>query len=162
MKLIYAAALGFAVLTLGSCQKDKRDLEAAQPLELIPMHNEARLSDAVLNQVSLYYFINLTSTHKEYVADFGRAGGTGYQQGILSSADVASLSAGENIKTFYLAFPDGTTDTLSVDYQSVSDDEARQNACYCKQPQVSVRINGLPAMRAFYDKDSVPVYRVMK
>lgn len=162
MKLFYAAALGLAALTLGSCRKDKRDLKDAQPLMLIPMHNEGRLSDAVLNQVSLYYFINLTSTHKEYVADFGRASGTGYQQGILSSSDVASLSAGENIKTFYLAFPDGTTDTLLVDYESVSEEDARQNSCYCKQPQMFVKINNVPALRAFYNKDSVPVYRVLK
>lgn len=160
MKLLYATVLGIAALTLFSCHKDTRGLKDPQPLLLKPMHNGARLSDDVLNQVTLTYYINLTSTHKEQVADFGRAAGTGYQQGILSSSDVASLSGEDNVKTFYLSFPDGTTDTLIVDYESISEDQARQNPCFCKLPQERILINRHPAIITGYNTDSVPVYMV--
>lgn len=162
MKLIYAAVLGLAAFTLFSCNKDNRGLKDPQPLLLMPMHNGARLSDAVLNQVSLYYHINLTSTHKEPVADFGRASGTGYQQGVLSSLDVAELSGGEDVKFFYLSFPDGTTDTLTVDYEAVSEDEARRNACFCKLPQQTILLNGYPMVIVGHNVDNVPIYAVPK
>lgn len=160
MKLLYVTVLGLATLTLFSCQKDNRGLKEPQPLLLMPMHNGARLSDAVLNKVTMFYHINLTSTHKEPVADFGRAAGTGYQQGLLSTSDVAELSGGEDVKLFYLSFPDGTMDTLIVDYEPVSEDDARQDPCFCKLPQKSIRLNGYPAIIVGHNVDSVPIYAV--
>lgn len=162
MKLLYATVLGLTTLTLFSCKKDKRDLKDPQPLILKPMHNNGRLPDAVLSQMKMYYHINLTSTHKEPVGDFGRASGTGYQQGLLSTSDVAALSASEDVKFFYLSFPDGTVDTLYVDYESISEDDARQNPCFCKTPQQSVRINGAAAIITGYTTDSIPIYVVPK
>lgn len=160
MKLLYATVLSLASLTLFSCQKDKRDLKDPQPLLLLPMHNGARISDAELNQVSMYYYINLTSTHKEPVADFGRASGTGYQQGLLSTTDVAELSGGEDVKMFYLSFADGSVDTLTVDYKAVSEEDARQDPCFCKLPQKFVRLNGYPAIVVGHNIDSVPIYAI--
>lgn len=162
MKLLYATVLGIATLTLFSCKKDKRDLKSPQPLILKPMHNGGRLSDAVLEQVKLYYYINLTSTHKEPVGDFGRASGTGYQQGLLTSSDVATLSASEDVKFFYLSFPDGTVDTLQIDYKSISEEDARENPCFCITPQQSVKVNGATAIITGYTVDSVPIYQVIK
>lgn len=162
MKLLYATILSLATLTLFSCKKDKRDLKEPQPLILKPTHNGGRLSDETLNQVKMYYYITLTSTHKEPVGDFGRASGTGYQQGLLSTSDVAELSAGEDIKFFYLSFPDGTVDTLRIDYESISEDDARENPCFCIAPQRSVSVNGAPAFITGYTVDSIPIYQIIK
>lgn len=161
MKLLNATLLCLMAFTIFSCHKENKELKKPQPLMLIPLHNEGRLSDAELNNAALYYFINLTSTHKEYVADFGRAAGSDYQKGILSSSDVAALSSDEGIKTFYLTIG-GTNDTLHVDYERISDDEARENHCFCNAPQLTVLVNSHPAFRAFYNTDSVPVYRIVK
>jgi len=160
MKFIYSFALGFAAVAVLSCHKDTRDLKSPEPLLLRPVHEDAQLPDATLNQMSLYYFQN--QTQKKYVGDFGRAAGTGYQQGILSSTDIASLSAIENIKTYYLAYPGGDVDTLTVDYQHLSDEDARQNDCFCNLPQISVRVNGaVPPIDTLRPND-VPVYLLKK
>lgn len=160
MKLFYATIIGLSLVTFASCKKDNRGLKNPQPLLLKPMHNGAILSDAELNKITLTYHITLTSTHKEPVADFGRAPGTGYQEGLLYSADVAALSAEDDVKQYYLQFADGSIDTLTINYQSISESEARDNPCFCKLPQISIKINNHPASVAGYNTDSIPIYIV--
>lgn len=160
MKLIYTAALALITLTLLSCHKDKRELLGPEALLIRPIHNMDVLPDATLNATKLYYFSS--QTIKEYVGDFGRATGSGYQWGILSTTNVAALSANDNIKFYYLEFPDGDIDTLFVDYQQISDDEARDNDCFCDKPQISIRINGNVPIRDTIQAGGIPVYRIYK
>lgn len=163
MRFFYATALiGLATLTLFSCSKDTKELENPQPLLLKPLYNESRLSDQVLDKVSMYYYMTTLSTQKKYVTDFGRSADAGYQQGILYSLDVAALSGAENHKTFYLEFPDGVVDTIDVDYGFLSDAEAKTDPCFCRHPQKSVRINHREAYIIDYDVNNTPIYVVPK
>jgi hypothetical protein len=160
MKLLYASAFTLASLILMSCHKDKRELLGPEALLIRPIHNMAVLPDATLNQMKLYYFSS--QTIKEYVGDFGRASGSGYQWGILSTTDVASLSANDNIKYYYLEFPDGDIDTLFVNYQQISDDEARDNDCFCNKPQLGLKLNGNVPSQDTLKPGGIPVYRLYK
>lgn len=160
MKLIYTTALMLTTLTLLSCHKDKRALLGPEALLIRPIHNMDVLPDATLNATKLYYFSS--QTIKEYVGDFGRASGSGYQWGILSTTDVASLSANDNIKYYYLEFPDGDIDTLFVNYQQISDEEARDNDCFCNTPQIGVTINGKTPQQDTLKPGGIPVYRIYK
>lgn len=163
MKKLYAATFGLCFLGLMSCHKESRDFKDPQPLLIKPVYEGGyQVDESLLDGAGLYYFINLTSTHKEFVADFGRAPGTGFQEGLLYSKDVAELSAGEDIKTFYLRLPNGTIDTLEIDYQRISNDLAKEDPCFCRFPQKSVKINGVAAEKiGSRHEDNTPIYQLI-
>jgi hypothetical protein len=156
MKFTFYTVILLAACTLFGCKKDKRDLASPQPLLLLPMHNNARLSDNDLNGIKLYYI--QSPNLKRYVPDFGRASGSNFQDGILSSSDVVALSANTDIKLYFLSFPDGITDTLYVNYETISDEDARNNDCFCNKPLVSFRVNGQSPPVNKISPDGYPVY----
>jgi|GEM_PF-2030807 len=160
MKLLYSSALLIALLTIFGCNKNKEPLKDVAPLLLLPKQDGGRLSDQELNGMKLYYVIN-TSIRKE-VPDFKRAQGSAYQQGILSSKDVAPLSAVEKNKTFYLTYPNGKEDTLMIDYNQLSEKDARKDLCFCIQSLNNVFRNGQKLNQEGQSADGTPIFSYEK
>lgn len=154
MKLAFYTLGVLLAFSFLSCNKDKRDLFAPPPLLIVPRHNYASLPDNELNGIKLYYILN----QKKYVPDFGRATGSGYQYGILSTSDIASISAVTNVKYYYLSYPDGTEDTLFVNYVTISDKDARDNTCFCAKPLISFKVNGQTPAVDTVAPGGIPLY----
>lgn len=144
---------------LASCEKNKTALIEQDPLLIRPISDEQILAGSVLDQIELYYFHHNV---KRQVPDFGRAPGSGYQAGILYSKDIVSLSANDQVKNYYLKFPDGDIDTLYVDYEWVSEDEGRKEACTCVKPLRSFLIDGKPVPLDTIRQGGMDVYRLNK
>ena len=160
MKLFFPFLFVFASITIMSCNKNKEPLKDVVPLLLKPTQNGARLSDQELNGMKLYYVVNLTIRRE--VPDFKRADGGSYQAGVLSSKDVAPLSAVEKSKVFYLTYPSGREDTLMIDYIQLSDKEARKDLCFCIQPLVSITRNRDKIVQTGQNSDGVPIFSFEK
>ena len=147
MKSKYSVLFGsFIFLALfGTC--NKKDPLGPQVINyslfFLIKENGARLSDSVLNDMHLYYYENGV---KKYMSDFSRCinegGFQAHDLGIQATRDAGWISADKNIKTFYLEYPDGSADTLYIDYRHVSYNEAVRNSCYCYYPLQSVKFNG--------------------
>lgn len=88
-----------------------------------------RLADSILNNLKLSY---LESGTKKYVPDLKRATEDGYALGIMASRKIGILSADNHIKEFTVEYPDGSSDTLHVDFESPSP----ANGCYYNLKQV--------------------------
>lgn len=73
------------------------------------------VGDNILTNVKLSYFEGST---KKYVTDFAISTDTVNQnKGLKASRNIGILSADNNIKTYYIEYPNGwTEDTLYVDY----------------------------------------------
>lgn len=105
-----------------------------------------RLPDSILNNTKLVYFLN---GQKNYLSDFARGINEGpfqaYDLGVLTTRNIGSSSGDNNVKEYYLEYPNGTKDTLFVDYRHVSYNEAINNSCYCYYPLEQVKYNGVVA-----------------
>jgi hypothetical protein len=79
------------------------------------------------------------------VPDFARAsneGGFNARDAGIQVSRVIGLSSGDSgIKDYYLEYPDGSKDTLYVDYQHISFDAAKKNSCKCEYPMRPVKYN---------------------
>ncbi|HWR32976.1 MAG TPA: hypothetical protein VN451_05605, partial [Chitinophagaceae bacterium] len=82
---------------------------------------------------------------KKYLTDFSRATDQGYDLGIMTTRNIGSTSGDNNVKDYYLEYPNGAKDTLLVDYRHVSYNEAKNNSCYCYYPLEQVKYNGVVA-----------------
>ena len=109
--------------------------------------NNVRLEDNTLNNTKMYY---LKDGAKMYVSDFTRAinGGelNAYDLGIQTSFRIEDISANENIKNFYLEYPNSDVDTLFIDYKRLSEKEAFNHPCYCYTPLEQVKYNGITVL----------------
>lgn len=105
--------------------------------------NNQRLPDSVLNATKLSYFENGI---KQYQSDLSRGINEGgfyaADLGILTTRNTGAISSDKAIKDYFLEYPDGTKDTLFIDYRNVSYEEAKSNSCYCYRPLVGLRYNG--------------------
>lgn len=139
MKNLYSfIALFLAVTLLFSCEK-KVTLDESPNFMILPIYNGERLSSQLLTQSSLkYQHLNAVRT----VKDFKRASGVYAQKGVLSSTDVITLSAVENIKYFELSIPGFETMEIMIDAQHLSEKEAKAEACYCDKPVRKVIYDG--------------------
>jgi hypothetical protein len=101
-----------------------------------------RLSDSILNNMKMSYFENGI---KNYMSDFVRATNegpyNGYDLGIQGSRLVGILSSEKGIKNYFLEYPDGSQDTLYVDYRLLKENEAKKDPCYCYYPLTAVNYN---------------------
>lgn len=156
MKLFFPILLVIASITVLSCNKNKKPLKDVAPLLILPTQNGSRLSDQELNGMKLYYVVNLTIRRE--VPDFKRAAGSSYQAGVLSSNNVAPLSAVEKNKVFYLTYPGGQEDTLTINYNQLSESDARKDLCYCIQPLISISRNGKMLSQTGQNSDGVPIF----
>ncbi len=159
MKYVFTTCALIATLFIfDSCKKKEAPLSDPHVLLLFPKKNEGRLSDEQLNNARMYFFQN----GQKYVKDFGRADGKSFQKGILKSSDIATLSAVEKIKDYYLEFPDGSIDTLFVDYQQVAEEEGRKEPCFCDKPLKSIRVNYMTLMQQEVTYEGVPIFTYYK
>lgn len=128
------------VLYAMSCSKGKGPQVIPDSLFFVIKQNGIRLDDNTLNNMKLYYF---KGGNKTYVSDFSRASEEGYNLGVQTTRAIGTISADENIKDYYLEFPNSDIDTLYVDYKHVGDNEAFNNSCYCHYPLQAVKYNGM-------------------
>ena len=160
MKPLLTLLMSAGILAgLVSCDKNKTALIEQDPLLIRPISDEQILPGSVLDQIELYYFqYNI----KKQVPDFGRAPGSGYQAGILYSKDIVSLSANDQVKDYYMKFPDGDIDTFYVDYQLVSEEDGRAETCSCVKPLRRLLFNGKPLPLDSIRQEGADVYRLNK
>lgn len=144
---------------LVSCDKNKTALIEQDPLLIRPISDEQILPGSVLDQIELYYF---QYNVKRQVPDFGRAPGSGYQAGILYSKDIVSLSANDQIKDYYMQFPDGVIDTLYVDYELVNEEDGRSETCTCLKPLRTFLYNRKALPLDSIRQNGADVYRLDK
>ena len=139
----YCVLIILSISWIAACSKRKGPQVVPASLFFIIKQNGIRLDDNTLNDMKLYYF---RSGIKTYVSDFLRATEEGYNLGVQTTRTIGDISADENIKDYYLQFPNGDLDTLIVDYKHVNDREAFNNSCYCYYPLQSVKYNGTVAL----------------
>jgi hypothetical protein len=130
-------------LTLFGCSREKGPIVVPDSLFFVLKHNNVRLDDQILDNIRLYYY---RSGVKTYVIDFTRATEEGYNLGVITTRRIGDYSADENIKDYYLEFPNSDIDTLFVDYKHLKQNEAFNNPCYCYYPLQAVKFNGVNAI----------------
>lgn len=145
MKTILALLIIMTILQSSSC--NKKDPLGPQiinnSLIFVLKKNNNRLPDSILNNIKMYYY---TNGQKIRMSDLERGIDEGTflanSLGILATRNIGATSGDDNIKSYYLEYPNGTQDTLFVDYRHVSYNEAVNNNCYCYYPLIEVRYNG--------------------
>ena len=85
--------------------------------------------DSMLSQISLSY--NTGSCFRN-VPDFIPAINAFADSGIVTT--LGNLSAVKHIKDYILSYPDGQADTLFIDFEKVSVEEAYEEPCFCRVP----------------------------
>lgn len=142
--------LGIIAFVFQSSSCNKKDPLGPQVINnsiffLVKINNQ-RLPDSVLNNMKMSYYL---SGQKKYVDDFTRGinegGFMANDMGIQTTRDVGTYSGDNNVKNYYLEYPNGTIDTLFIDYRHVSYNEASTNSCYCYYPLVDVKFNSVVA-----------------
>jgi len=147
MKSTFIAIIGLHILCFFGCKKAGGGKEIGpsvinSSIFFLLKKNNQRLPDSILDGLRLSYF---NGSAKNYVGDFVRATSDGYALGVMTTRDIGGYSAGANIKNYYLEYPNGSLDTLFVDYRHLSYNEAVNDPCYCYYPLVSVKYNGVTA-----------------
>jgi hypothetical protein len=82
-----------------------------------------------------------------YMDDFARATEDGKDLGVLVTRNIGFTSSNDNIKTYYLEYPNSKTDTIYVDYKYLNQDEAYRDPCLCHYPLKQLKFNGKIAER---------------
>lgn len=101
-----------------------------------------RLEDSILDNMKLFYYKN---GMKLYISDFSRSKNEGQYYfrdlGLQGSLDIGFKSSEDNIKDYFLEYPNGDIDTLFVDYKSLSQKEACEHPCRCCCPLERMKFN---------------------
>jgi hypothetical protein len=139
------------LIVLSSCKKpywkDNTDIyQVPYTLFFMVKKNNQALPDSVLENMKLAYYQNGV---KKYVSDFTRGinegGFNAHDEGIQATRNIGLISGNENIKLFYLEYPDNTKDSLYVDYRHINFDDAKKHPCRCEYPMQPVKFNNLAA-----------------
>lgn len=144
MKRYLFLLLSVSALTSSTCKKDfGGPYIPAHSLFFLIKKGGARLPDSILNNMQLYYY---QGGSKKYLSDFTRGinegGFQAYDLGIQTTRNIGYISGNENTKDYYLEYPDGSLDTLFVDYRHLSESDAKNDPCYCYYPLREVKFNG--------------------
>lgn len=132
----------FLLFFICACEEREGPLVIPNPVFFLIKESGTKLPDSTQKGIKLFY---LKGNTKNYVSDFER-GADGFDTlGIFTSRNIGLTSGNENIKDYYLEYPNGDIDTLFVDYRHVSEKEAFKNSCYCYYPLEEVRFNGRKA-----------------
>ena len=123
------------LIAFSNCSKKNRCHYVSIPSSLFFLLKKdgSRLPDSVLNNLKMSYYENSTT---EYVSDLGRATEEGYNLGVMTTRLIGDISADKNIKMYFIEYPNGEKDTLSVDYQPPS----INNGCHYNL--IQVKFNG--------------------
>ncbi len=75
----------------------------------------------------------------------------------ISVGDIAWMSSGQNIKNYYISWPNGETDTLYAEYRQES--TPYKNSCSCGEPLVELKLNGKSYIRKTnYDMNGIYIF----
>lgn len=100
----------------------------------------------------IYYKNNNDKVFVEYVFISREKGGKNAQH-YISTGSVLTLSHSENIKQFYIQWPNGKIDSLYVDYLK---DLTRDNSCCCQYPLQSLTLNS----KKYFEKKEFDNYGI--
>ncbi|MEI6582724.1 MAG: hypothetical protein WCO43_03945 [Chitinophagia bacterium] len=146
---------GLVVFVLVSCKKYS-DSDCPSPPYFIPpeslffqvRQNSKKLDNYSLDWSRLFYIKNSQRFYLEK-RDFKRAVNDlssnymAYDSGVLVAGwSVALLSADDNIKIFYLEYPNGNIDTIGIDYRHYNNCEIDTSRCKCIYPRFDIKFNG--------------------
>ena len=145
LSLLLKYLLFLIVLTFISCKKNKEcpvfwGYLPPRSLFIELKQGGKRLPDSVLNNLKLSYIQNST---KLYISDFYRVSDNWYSLGIMVTREIGLKSGDSNIKNYYIEYPNGTMDTVYVDYRHLTQCEADTSACNCLYPIYAVKFNGI-------------------
>lgn len=117
--------------------------------------NSVSLSDSVIRNSTLYYYNN----DGEYVSNPGcddtsymylandYYGSEEYNNSkVVFFRYIATININNNINKFYIKYPDGDIDTLTVEAKKVSNTEGKEHRCYCTSPLTTLKFNGKDAI----------------
>jgi hypothetical protein len=103
----------------------------------------------------IYYFKNNMRVYVDYVL-LTRKVGDSNSRYFISTGSVLYKSYSENIKQFYIDWPNGQKDSLYVDY---TQDDSRDNPCCCQYPLHSLRLNDKSYLRKDdYSKNGIYIF----
>ncbi len=123
--------------------------------------NNQQLPDSILSNMKMSFYQNGS---KLYQQDFVRAVNEGpfygADLGVMGPRNIGVTSGDNGVKDYYLGYPDGSRDTLFVDYQHVNYNEAKNNSCYCYYPLVGLRFNGqVPSLDSSIKEQNVYLFK---
>lgn len=155
-KILFASCILIAsFLTNCSNSNEKTCKYASVPnsLNLKITKSGAIVSDLILSETKLSYY---EKNNKKYVSDFSinNIESNFKNKGLISTRNIGVISANNNIKTFYLEYPNGwKTDLLYVDYIP---NTPETNCMYVLKP---IKVNNVLAIEdnSFIFK---PVYEI--
>lgn len=76
----------------------------------------------------------------------------------ISVGNVAENSSIQNIKMYYINWPNGESDTLFADYKRDHGDN-NKNSCKCIDPLIELKLNGKPFIRKTnYDINGIYIF----
>ena len=176
---IFFYTIGLGII-FSSCRKpDTRIFDAAKPFQSLILQIKIKgipIDDSTLAHTTMYYY-----DHRRYVDNPGDikqgdktiyddkslmtlAGGNLTGLGFIYSPYISPVSAQGISNTFYLKFPDGDVDTITLVASSVSNEQAKKELCYCTAPIRTVSYNGkvLPVDSSFLETYGRIVYRTDK
>lgn len=137
--------LFLSIISLQSCQVQSldRQMERIYPLAsaftFVVKENGKRLTDSVLDGAKLTYY---EFGQTKYVNDFRRADQYyGFEEGVMDTQEISIVSGVKKVKNFLLVYPDGTFDSLYVNIDYLTEEEALANACRCLYPIKEIRFN---------------------
>ncbi len=85
----------------------------------------------------IYYKLDTNKIFVDYVF-LSRESGGKHSQHYFSTGSVLNLSQSNQVKQFFIDWPNGEIDSLYVDYQK---DLKRDNPCCCQYPLQSIKLN---------------------
>lgn len=131
MKRLLLRGLIIFSLYIISCSKSSKCHydDIPNSLFFLLKKNGNKLPDSILNNLKLSY---TEKGNKKYLVDFKRATEEGYDWGIVTTRLIGVMSADQNIKNFIIEYPDGSNDSLWVDYEAPS----QKNSCHYLLKQV--------------------------
>ena len=145
MRILILVTLALATLA-SQCTHKKGPQVIPSSFGFIIKQNGLRLEDSILNNMKLFCFKNNAKT---YISDFIRGINEGpfnaLDLGVQTSRDIGNKSGDDGIKDFYLEYPNGDIDTLYVNYNKLSGNDAAKHPCYCYYPLEEVKFNGVTA-----------------
>ena len=137
----------FSCLIIAACSKSNeynnlRSIPYSIFLKITKNGN--RLPDSVLDNLKLSYYQNGS---KKYISDFIRCineGGINARDLGFMTTNIIGINSGDyNIKDYYIEYPNGTNDTLFVDYRHLSTADAANDSCACLYPLKQLKYNGI-------------------
>lgn len=112
------------------------------PLFFIMKNGNQKLLDSTVERMKIYYY---QKGAKKYLNDVKAPQGedsSHNNDGRMAASSIGVIGVADSVKNFYFEYPDNTTDTLLLDYKTITEDEANNNPCRCLHPLHVIKFNG--------------------